>query len=101
MNKPIPIATVDKKGRVICPTCKFKIPVPDTHSLSRGTGKCPMNHDFFVDDTAVEAFHHFLGKQGSRQSKEILKNHEEMPKELKETLTEGGIVLPPGVERRP
>ena len=96
-HKPIPICTVDKKGRVVCPTCGFKTPVPETHALSVGMGKCPMNHDFLVDDVAVEAFHHFLGKS-NQHSKHLLKNHEEMVKEIKETLTQGGIILPPGVD---
>ena len=92
------ICKVDKKGRVVCPTCKVKFHVPETHTLSIGMGACPNGfHKFLVDDIAVEAFRHFLSKQGGENAedeKRLLKNHEEMPKDFKEKLTEGGIILP-------
>lgn len=94
-QRPLPIAKVSKQGAVVCPTCGFALPVPETHALSVGTGACPNGHPFLVDDEVVEAFHHFLAKQGSDHSRQLLKNHEEMDRNLKERLTDGGIVLPP------
>lgn len=94
MPKPVPVAKVSKNGSVVCPTCGFALPVPETHALSVGTGVCPNGHPFLVDSQAVEAFHHFLAKQGSAHSKEMLKNLEETPKEVRDRMTDGGIILP-------
>jgi hypothetical protein len=91
---PIPTATVDHRGRVVCPVCQVKIPVPVTHSLSAGVGKCPNGHSFFVDDVAVEAFHHFVSKNGIFHSKELLKNHEEIDNDVKRIITEGWMFEP-------
>lgn len=96
-KKAIPIATVDRKGRVVCPSCGFRIQVPDAYSLSQGIGVCPNGHRFLIDEECVAAFHHFLGRQGSFHSKEILRNIEDTPKFIREAqdqISEGGIILP-------
>lgn len=96
-KKAILTAKVDKQGRVVCPVCAFKIPVPETHSLAQGLGACPNRHRFLVNGECVAAFHHFLRKQGSAHSNEMLRNTEETPKllkELQEGISEGGIILP-------
>jgi len=96
-KKAVPRAKVDKKGWVSCPSCNFKIPVPDTHSLAQGIGVCPNGHPFLVDQECVLTFHHHLSKQGSNHSKEMLKNVEETPRVVKDAqdqVSEGGIVLP-------
>lgn len=96
-KKAVPTAKVNRRGEVVCPTCGFKVPVPETHSLVEGTGMCPGGHAFLIDQECVMAFHHFLSKRGSGHSKEMLKNREETPrvaKELQERISEGGIYLP-------
>lgn len=99
-KKAIPTAKVDKQGRVICPTCQFKIPVPETHSLAQGIGVCPNGHRFMIDGECVAAFHHFLSKGRSAaadQSKQMLRNTEDTPKvvkEMQDRISEGGIILP-------
>lgn len=99
-KKAIMVASVDKQGRVICPVCKFKIPVPETHSLAQGIGACPNAHRFIINGECVAAFHHFLRKGRSAaadQSNQMLKNTEDTPKiveELQEGISEGGIILP-------
>jgi hypothetical protein len=96
-KKAMLTARVDRQGRVVCPVCQFKIPVPETHSLMQGIGICPNGHRFLINGECVAAFHHFLGKQGSRHSKEMLRNTEDTPKLLKDIqdeISEGGIVKP-------
>jgi hypothetical protein len=100
-KKAVPTATVNKKGEVVCPTCRFATPVPETHSLSQGIGVCPAcKKRFIVDDDCVAAFHHFLAKSISsagRHSKEILRNVEDTPgvvKEIQDQISEGGIIVP-------
>jgi hypothetical protein len=94
-NRPMPICTVNSKGRVVCPACKGEMPVPETHVLGRGNAICAFcKKDFFVDDEAVLAFHHFLAKQGSVQSKTLEKNFEPTPKKLTDALIEGGMIDP-------
>jgi hypothetical protein len=99
-KKAILTATVDKLGRVVCPTCSFKIPVPVTHALSQGTGMCPNGHPFVIDDECVAGYHHFTGKTVSaegQQSKVMLKNRGDVPaivKDMQDQITEGGIILP-------
>lgn len=96
-KKAVSIASVDKRGRVVCPICKFVIPVPETHALSEGTGMCPNGHAFIIDETCVQAFHYFLTKAGSDSSKQLLKNREDTPKivkDLQDGISEGGIHLP-------
>lgn len=99
-KKAILTATVDKQGRVICPVCQFKIPVPETHSLAQGIGACPNAHRFIINGDCVAAFHHFLRKGRSavaQQSHQILQNTEDTPKLLKDIqdeISEGGIIQP-------
>ena len=97
-KKLIPRASVNKKGEVVCPTCRFCTPVPETHSLAEGIGVCAScKKRFLVDQECVVAFHHFLGKAGNVHSKEMLKNRDETPKALKDLqdeISEGGIILP-------
>jgi hypothetical protein len=99
-KKAIPVATCDKEGRVVCPICMFKIPVPETHSLSQGLGVCPNGHRFLIDGECVAAFHHFLRKQRSaagQHSGQMLQNTEDTPKLLKDIqdeISEGGIIKP-------
>lgn len=89
----IPVCKVDRHGRVICPKCGVRFRVPPDRTLCRGTAYCmACNAPFIVDDAAVEAFNHFLSKQGSDHSRQLLKDHEETPKELKEDMRR--IILP-------
>lgn len=97
-RKAIPRATVNKKGEVVCPSCGFRMPVPETHSLAEGIGICAgCKKRFLVDQDCVVAFHYFLGKRGSDHSKEMLKNRDETPaalKDLQDKISDGGIILP-------
>jgi len=90
---PLAICTVNKKGQVVCPTCKTGFVVPIDKTLSRGEAFChACNTPFYVDDVAVEAFNHFLSKMGSDHSKQLLKDHEEIPRELRDDMRKGGII---------
>jgi hypothetical protein len=55
----IPLATIDKKGQVICPVCSKPMPVPEDSWLAPGIGNCSVDgtgHQFALSDKlALEA----------------------------------------------
>ncbi|MGH9391938.1 MAG: hypothetical protein ACRD1Z_20235 [Vicinamibacteria bacterium] len=99
----IPKAKVDKLGRIVCPTCGGAIPVPPDRYMGRGPGQCPVGHAFIVDDDAAFAVNDILSRQrGENWRKDVLKNFEETPKEVKPPEEKGQIIFPgPDPEKKP
>lgn len=94
-----PIAKYDKRGRLVCPTCGFVIPIPDTHWLGRGIGTCPNTsipmHKFFITDDIAYAVNDIRSKSNpDGEQKRLLKNFEATPDAIKPNEEGGKIIIP-------
>jgi len=95
LEKRIPIAKFDRKGRIVCPTCGWKIPVPPDRYLARGMGDCPSKHPFAITDEVSFAVNGINSKKSGRQwIGDILKNSDPTPDEIKPKEEGGQIILP-------
>jgi hypothetical protein len=100
-NGEFPIAKYDKKGRLVCPTCEFVTPIPDTHWLGRGIGTCPNTaysggpHKFFITDDIAYAINDIRSKSdASGEQKRLIRNFEETPDAVKPKEDGGKIIIP-------
>lgn len=94
-----PQVKYDKRGRLVCPTCGFVIPVPDEYWLGRGIGTCPNTsipmHKFFITDDIAYAVNDIRSKSNpDGEQKRLLKTFEETPDFLKPHKEGGNIFIP-------
>lgn len=93
------IAKYDMQGRVVCPKCGAKMPVPHGRFLARSTvdrpACCPAGHYFVIDDDVAYAVNDILSKTREHaDNKRILKNFEETPSFMIERPEKGKIIIP-------
>jgi hypothetical protein len=98
-NGEFPIAKYDKRGRLVCPTCGFVTPIPDTHWLGKGIGTCPNTsipiHKFFITDDISYAINDIRAKSDpSGEQKRLIRNFEETPDAVKPQQEGGKIIIP-------
>lgn len=86
----------DRKGRLICPTCKILMKSPDPENfLNVGIGRCQQGHDFKISKESAIEINHLWDKLTQKDrglTRDFLKNQEGSPEEK----SGGGIILPPG-----
>lgn len=93
------IAKYDNRGRVVCPKCGAKMPVPHDRLLARSSvdrpACCPAGHYFIIDDDVAYAVNDILSR--SRENnwrKRNLKEFEETPAFMIDKPEKGKIIIP-------
>lgn len=76
----IPVAKVDRKGRIICPVCGDTGEIPRDRWLSAGKMVCANVHAFMITaDVAIQVNEILARTREGNWRGDILKQHEDMP----------------------